>query len=64
MKRRDFMKVAGASGAMIVAPSVVLARSEKNGSLEGALEQELFPEEFQELDYDLEGVQLAQDINW
>jgi len=64
MKRRDFMKVAGAGGALIVAPSVVLAKNERTNSIEGELEQELFPEEFQELDYDLEGASFAQDINW
>jgi len=58
------MKVAGAGGALIVAPSVVLAKNERTNSIEGELEQELFPEEFQELDYDLEGAELAQDINW
>jgi len=58
------MKVAGAGGALIVAPSVVLAKNERTNSIEGELEQELFPEEFQELDYDLEGASFAQDINW
>jgi len=64
MKRRDFIKVAGAGSAMAAAPGVVLASNKKSSSLEGALEQELFPEEFQELDHDLEGADFAQNIDW
>jgi hypothetical protein len=64
MKRRDFMKVAGGTGIAMAVPSIVLAKSERSGSIEGELEQEVFPEEFQELDYDLEGATLAQDIDW
>ena len=63
MKRRDFMKVAGV-GAVVAASPVVAMNQKESNSLEGALEQELFPEEFQELDYDLEGANLAQDIDW
>jgi len=63
MKRRDFMKVAGVGAVVAATPAVVMSQNKSN-DLEGVLEQELFPEEFQELDYDLEGVQLAQDINW
>lgn len=63
MKRRDFMKVVGV-GAVVAASPVVAMNQKESNSLEGALEQELFPEEFQELDYDLEGANLAQDIDW
>lgn len=58
------MKVVGAGSVAAAVPSVALAENKESNSIEGELEQELFPEEFQELDYDLEGAAFAQDIDW